>query len=358
MSETILNMLPLTEEEKAVFEAAAPDAVHLYAGRRTATPEQFAQATVILGWPRPNMVAQAAHLKWFHCMWAGTEEYVDVMPAGAALTSSAGTNSQSVSEHLLASLLALYRKLPLCRDRQREHKWDQDIGSVRTLVGATVLVAGAGHVGSAFAQLCKALGAKRTIGLKRSVNVPVPGFDELFPLSELDRLLPHLHIGSDEPEGLPAHLKRTTMVVLAVTLHNIPEGMAVGVVYAGYLAGTAQITAAGALALSLGIAIQNFPEGAIISMPLRAEGMKKGRAFWGGVLSGIVEPIGAVLTILAAGIVVPALPYLLSFAAGAMLYVVVEELIPEMSQGQHSNVGTVFFAVGFSVMMVLDVALG
>ena len=134
MSETILNMLPLTEEEKAVFEAAAPDAVHLY-GRRTATPEQFAQATVILGWPRPNMVAQAAHLKWFHCMWAGTEEYVDVMPAGAALTSSAGTNSQSVSEHLLASLLALYRKLPLCRDRQREHKWDQDIGSVRHCPG-------------------------------------------------------------------------------------------------------------------------------------------------------------------------------------------------------------------------------
>lgn len=194
MSETILNMLPLTEEEKAVFETAAPDAVHLYAGRRTATPEQFAQATVILGWPRPNMVAQAAHLKWFHCMWAGTEEYVDVMPAGAALTSSAGTNSQSVSEHLLASLLALYRKLPLCRDRQREHKWDQDIGSVRTLVGATVLVAGAGHVGSAFAQLCKALGAKRTIGLKRSVNVPVPGFDELFPLSELDRLLPQADV--------------------------------------------------------------------------------------------------------------------------------------------------------------------
>ena len=151
--------------------------------------------------------------------------------------------------------------------------------------------------------------------------------------------------------------RSTTMTLLAVTLHNIPEGMAVGVVYAGYLAGTAQITAAGALALSLGIAIQNFPEGAIISMPLRAEGMKKGRAFWGGVLSGIVEPIGAVLTILAAGIVVPALPYLLSFAAGAMLYVVVEELIPEMSQGQHSNVGTVFFAVGFSVMMVLDVAL-
>ena len=174
----------------------------------------------------------------------------------------------------------------------------------------------------------------------------------------LDHLIPHLHQNSLQAEGPKSRLQRTTMMVLAVTLHNIPEGMAVGVVYAGYLAGTAQITAAGALALSLGIAIQNFPEGAIISMPLRAEGMTKGRAFWGGVLSGIVEPIGAVLTILAAGIVVPALPYLLSFAAGAMLYVVVEELIPEMSQGQHSNIGTVFFAVGFSVMMVLDVALG
>ena len=162
----------------------------------------------------------------------------------------------------------------------------------------------------------------------------------------LDHLIPHLHQNSLQAEGPKSQLQRTTMMVLAVTLHNIPEGMAVGVVYAGYLAGTAQITAAGALALSLGIAIQNFPEGAIISMPLRAEGMKKGRAFWGGVLSGIVEPIGAVLTILAAGIVVPALPYLLSFAAGAMLYVVVEELIPEMSQGQHSNVGTMFFCGG------------
>ena len=173
----------------------------------------------------------------------------------------------------------------------------------------------------------------------------------------LDHIIPHLHRNSQQAEGPHSQLQRTTMMVLAVTLHNIPEGMAVGVVYAGYLSGTAQITAAGALALSLGIAIQNFPEGAIISMPLRAEGMSKGRAFWGGVLSGIVEPIGAVLTILAAGIIVPALPYLLSFAAGAMLYVVVEELIPEMSQGEHSNIGTVFFAVGFSLMMVLDVAL-
>ena len=146
--------------------------------------------------------------------------------------------------------------------------------------------------------------------------------------------------------------------MLAVTLHNIPEGMAVGVVYAGFLSGNTQITAASALALSIGIAIQNFPEGAIISMPLRAEGMKKSRAFTCGVLSGIVEPVGAALTLLAAGFIIPALPYLLSFAAGTMMYVVVEELIPEMSQGDHSNLGTVFFAAGFSVMMILDVALG
>lgn len=174
----------------------------------------------------------------------------------------------------------------------------------------------------------------------------------------LDRLIPHLHVGSEQAEGPKSKLGRTTMMVLAVTLHNIPEGMAVGVVYAGFLSGNTQITAASALALSLGIAIQNFPEGAIISMPLRAEGERKGRAFLGGVLSGVVEPIGAVLTLLAAQLVIPALPYLLSFAAGAMLYVVVEELIPEISQGRHSNLGTVFFAVGFSVMMVLDVALG
>ena len=174
----------------------------------------------------------------------------------------------------------------------------------------------------------------------------------------LDHVIPHLHQNSDETEGPKGELRRTTMMVLAVTLHNIPEGMAVGVVYAGYLAGSAQISAAGAMALSLGIAIQNFPEGAIISMPLRAEGMGKGRAFLSGMLSGIVEPIGAVLTILAARLIIPALPYLLSFAAGAMLYVVVEELIPEMSQGKHSDLGTIFFAVGFSVMMTLDVALG
>ena len=174
----------------------------------------------------------------------------------------------------------------------------------------------------------------------------------------LDHAIPHLHRNAQQAEGPKSQLRRTTMMVLAVTLHNIPEGMAVGVVYAGYLAGDAQITSAGALALSLGIAIQNFPEGAIISLPLRAEGMGQSKAFAGGVLSGVVEPVGAVVTIWAAQAVLPALPYLLSFAAGAMLYVVVEELIPEMSQGQHSNVGTLCFALGFSVMMALDVALG
>ena len=174
----------------------------------------------------------------------------------------------------------------------------------------------------------------------------------------LDHLIPHLHQKSHHAEGPHTRLRRSTMMVLAVTLHNIPEGMAVGVVYAGYLAGDGQITMMGALALSLGIAIQNFPEGAIISMPLRAEGMSKPRAFAGGVLSGAVEPLGALLTILAAGLVVPALPYLLSFAAGAMIYVVVEELIPEMSQGKHSDIGALSFAVGFTLMMALDVALG
>lgn len=174
----------------------------------------------------------------------------------------------------------------------------------------------------------------------------------------LDHVIPHLHRDCCEAEGPKSRLQRSTMLVLAVTLHNIPEGMAVGVVYAGWLSGNEFISFTGALALSLGIAIQNFPEGAIISMPLRSEGVSKGKAFSYGLLSGIVEPVGALLTILAAGFVVPALPYLLSFAAGAMMYVVVEELIPEMSSGEHSNLGTLFFAVGFTVMMTLDVALG
>ena len=174
----------------------------------------------------------------------------------------------------------------------------------------------------------------------------------------LDKIIPHLHMNAGQAEGPKSKAKKTTMMVLAVTLHNIPEGMAVGVVFAGLLSGSAEITAGGALALSIGIAIQNFPEGAIISMPLHAEGKTKGKAFLDGTLSGAVEPIGAILTVLFAGLFVPAMPYLLSFAAGAMIYVVVEELIPEMSVGEHSNIGVVMFALGFTVMMALDVALG
>ena len=174
----------------------------------------------------------------------------------------------------------------------------------------------------------------------------------------LDSLIPHLHLDSNKPEGVKSKLKKTTMMVLAVTLHNIPEGMAVGVTFAGALMGNGSITMAGALALAIGIAIQNFPEGAIISMPLKSEGMSKLRAFLCGTLSGIVEPIGAVITILLTSTVVPILPYLLSFAAGAMIYVVVEELIPEAQSGEHTNIGTIGVAIGFVIMMILDVALG
>ncbi len=177
----------------------------------------------------------------------------------------------------------------------------------------------------------------------------------------LDHIIPHLHRSidqADQTEGPKSKLDRIAMMVLAVTLHNIPEGMAVGVVYAGLVSGSANITTGGALALALGIAIQNFPEGAIISMPLFAEGKSKPKSFWLGLLSGAVEPVFGGLTVLVASLVVPAMPYFLSFAAGAMLYVVVEELIPEMSAGEHSNIGVLFFAVGFSLMMALDVALG
>ncbi len=173
----------------------------------------------------------------------------------------------------------------------------------------------------------------------------------------LDVITPHMHMDNEE-EGPKSGLKRTTKLILAVTLHNIPEGMAVGVVFAGWLYGTSNITMASALALSIGIAIQNFPEGAIVSMPLRAGGMKKSKTFVLGTLSGAVEPVAGLITVLAAGFVVPLLPYLLSFAAGAMMYVVVEELIPEMYEGKHSNLGTVAFAAGFTLMMILDVALG
>ncbi len=173
----------------------------------------------------------------------------------------------------------------------------------------------------------------------------------------LDVITPHMHMDR-QVEGPSSGLKRTTKLILAVTLHNIPEGMAVGVVYAGWLAGETGVSQTAALALAIGIAIQNFPEGAIVSMPLLAEGMPRGKTFWMGVLSGAVEPAAAGITILAAGMVVPVLPYLLAFAAGAMMYVVVEELIPEMSEGKHSNAGTIAFAFGFVLMMVLDVALG
>ncbi|MBO4284080.1 MAG: ZIP family metal transporter [Clostridia bacterium] len=174
----------------------------------------------------------------------------------------------------------------------------------------------------------------------------------------LDRVIPHLHAGASRAEGPRSRLTRVTMTVLAVTLHNVPEGMAVGVVYAGLLAGSPEITAGGAFALALGIAIQNFPEGAIVSLPLCAAGKPKGRAFLSGVLSGAVEPIFGLLTILAAEAFVPAMPYLLAFAAGAMICVVVEELIPEASEGEHSDLGVLFFSVGFTLMMILDVALG
>lgn len=173
----------------------------------------------------------------------------------------------------------------------------------------------------------------------------------------LDRVIPHLHVGASTPEGPKSHLQRTTMMVLAVVLHNIPEGMAVGAIYSGLLDGSSGVTVAGALTLAIGIAIQNVPEGAIISMPLKGAGMGKMKAFVMGVLSGVVEPIAAILVLVASSVLLPVLPYTLAFAAGAMIYVVVEELIPEMSEGTHSNIGTLFFAIGFSVMMTLDVAL-
>ena len=174
----------------------------------------------------------------------------------------------------------------------------------------------------------------------------------------MDRVIPHLHLGSDEPEGAHSSLSKSMMLIFAVTLHNFPEGMAVGVVFAGMLEGSAGITLAGAFALAIGIAIQNFPEGAIISMPLKGTGISRGKAFLYGAASGIVEPLGALLTIWLASYIEPVLPYLLAFAAGAMLYVVVEELIPEASEGEHSNIATVGFAIGFVLMMILDVALG
>lgn len=194
MSEYILNLLPVTEEEKQEFESIAPQAVHVYAGRRTVTPEQLAQATVILGWPRPQDMKGAVRLKWFQTMWAGSDEYEGegILPPGIMLTSSSGSNSQSVAEHMLACLLALCRRLPIYRDSQRAHLW-KDEGKMKTISGGTVLVVGAGHLGSAFAGLCRGLGA-RTVGLKRTVRGPVEGFDQVYPMDQLDELLPQADV--------------------------------------------------------------------------------------------------------------------------------------------------------------------
>lgn len=222
----------------------------------------------------------------------------------------------------------------------------------------TGFAAGVMTAASVWSLLIPAIEQSEHMGKLSFIPAVVGFLAGIFFLLLLDRLVPHLHMNSDEAEGVKTHLSKNTMLLLAVALHNIPEGMAVGAVYAGFIYGGADITAAAALVLSVGIAIQNFPEGAIISMPLRSEGMSKTKAFVWGVISGIAEPLGAVLTILAAGFIVPAMPYFLSFAAGSMIYVVVEELIPEMSEGEHSNIGTIAFAIGFALMMILDVALG
>ena len=222
----------------------------------------------------------------------------------------------------------------------------------------TGFAAGVMVAASIWSLLLPALEQSEGMGKLSFIPAVVGFWIGIFFLLFLDHVTPHLHLNSKESEGPKKNFSRTTKMLLAVTIHNIPEGMAVGVVYAGWISGDSNITLMSALILSLGIAIQNFPEGAIISMPLKAEGMSKGKAFLYGTLSGIVEPIGAVITILLTNLVVPILPYLLAFAAGAMIYVVVEELIPESQSGEHSNIGTIGVAIGFVVMMILDVALG
>lgn len=194
MSEYIVNLLPVHEEEKREFEAIAPDAIHVYAGRRTVTEQQLAQATIILGWPRPRDMQKAARLKWFQTMWAGTDEYEapGILPEGVILTSASGSNRISVAEHMLASVLAVCRRLPTYRDSQRLHHWADD-GVMKTVHGGTVLVLGAGNIGSTFAGMCRSLGA-RTIGLKRTVTGPVEGFDEVYPMDRLDELLPRADV--------------------------------------------------------------------------------------------------------------------------------------------------------------------
>ncbi len=230
--------------------------------------------------------------------------------------------------------------------------------SVRVQRALTGFAAGVMVAASVWSLLIPAMDQSAELGRLAFLPAAAGFLSGVLFLLLLDRIIPHLHRLAGQAEGPRSKLARTTMMVLAVTLHNIPEGMAVGVVYAGFLSGAADISAGGALALALGIAIQNFPEGAIISMPLHAEGQSRRKSFVYGVLSGAVEPAAGILTVLFAGLLVPVMPYLLSFAAGAMMYVVVEELIPEMSQGEHSNVGVLSFSVGFTLMMILDVALG
>ena len=214
--------------------------------------------------------------------------------------------------------------------------------------GLTGFAAGVMTAASVWSLLIPAMDYAESMGRLSFVPAVVGFWLGVLFLLALDHCIPHLHQGSDKPEGPKSSLRRSTMLMLAVTLHNIPEGMAVGVVFAGWMSGQGGLSLAAALALALGIAIQNFPEGAILSMPLSADGMKKSRAFMQGMISGIAELLAALVTLWASKLVVPVLPYLLSFAAGAMMYVVVEELIPESSQGRHSNLGTVFFALGFT----------
>jgi ZIP family zinc transporter len=222
----------------------------------------------------------------------------------------------------------------------------------------TGFAAGVMTAASVWSLLIPAMDQAQDMGKLAFVPAAVGFWVGILFLMILDKTVPHMHMNSCQAEGCKSHLKKSSMLVLAVALHNLPEGMAVGVVIAGWLSGDSIVSGAAVMSLSIGIAIQNFPEGAIISMPLSSQGMGKGKSFLCGFLSGAVEPIGAILTILAAGFIIPLLPYLLSFAAGAMIYVVVEELIPEMSEGEHSNIGTLFFAGGFVLMMILDVALG
>jgi ZIP family zinc transporter len=232
-------------------------------------------------------------------------------------------------------------------------KMNRNIERAFTGFAAGVMVAA-----SVFSLIIPAYDSSSSMGIWAFIPVVVGVSLGFLFLMLLDKIIPHLHMNSEKSEGPKSKLSRSTMMILAVALHNLPEGMAVGVVLAGMNNSVTDISVTMALALAIGIAIQNFPEGAIISVPLHNNGTSKWKSFLLGALSGVVEPLGAVLTLALASVFTPVLPYLLCFAAGAMLYVVVEELIPEMSEGKHSNIGTIFFAVGFTVMMILDVALG